>query len=156
MDPNQIEKRKNRRYVIVEDFSKIIKDLKSGEIVVDLSLSGAKIVSLDQKRIGETIDFTIDLPKSLGSLELKGKNIRSKILKIDKLNLYETGIEFEGLNQIDSTTLGRFIGHLEKEKILFEGRAKIKALLNATRKLKKNVLVLKCSLTPKKDSDTTN
>ena len=152
----KIEHRKNQRFVVIEDLTKVVKGLKSGEIIVDLSISGAKIISLEPKKIGESITFIVRLPHELGSIEIKGKNIRSKMVRFESLQLYETGIQFEGLSQIDEVTLKRFISFLERDKIISEGREKIKELLSATKKLKKNLLILKCNLKPKKENDTTN
>ena len=149
------ERRAQKRYVVIEDVSKIIKDLKSKDIMVDLSLKGAKILSLAPKKIGEITNFSITLPKELGSLEIKGKNVRSKMVKINKKNVFETGVLFEPLNDIDTATLRNYIGYLQRHKIILEGREKIKELLAATKKLKRNLLILKCSLEPKKESDTT-
>ena len=149
------ERRTQKRYLILEDISKVIKDLKSGEFIIDLSLSGAKIVSLDPKRIGELTTFSIDLPNNLGKLEITGKNMRSKMVKFKKANIYETGIQFQDMSTIDKDSLGQYISYLERNKIVNEGREKIKELLNATKKLKKNLLILKCKMNPKEDKDTT-
>lgn len=149
------ERRTQKRYLIVEDISKVIKDLKSGEIIIDLSLSGAKIISLDPKRIGESTTFNIELPEDMGKIELTGTNVRSKRLKFKKANVYETGIEFKEMSLIDKTSLGHYISYLERNKIVTEGREKIKELLNATKKLKKNLLILKCKMNPQEEKDTT-
>jgi len=149
------ERRKSQRYVIIEDVNKILKDLKQGEIIVDLSLDGAKLLSIGPKKMNELFSFNIQLPDEMGVIDLNGKVARCKMHKFDGSVAYEIGVLFHDVDPVEKTVLGKYISYLERDKVLSEGKEKIKELLSATKKLKKNLLILKCSLNPPKKKDTT-
>ena len=73
--------------------------------VLDLSVTGCRILSPTGLPLRSTVELTFTLPDSPEAMKVKGTVHNNKTVEVDGKFLYELGIHFEGLKDKDMIML---------------------------------------------------